>query len=199
MQARVLLFAIAVSALCVGCDLEELLDGQLIITFPGPDDGAPPPDEGTIVSVEVGGLELTPPHTRGDRDFKDHGPRVRLVAEVRADADDNTIELRVYMKAQEWENGRPKSDYTTAEGWTRWHCIPVPGDMRIFGLARCQEATFEHCYVDDDHESDIFRFPPGRLVRSLVYTGDTSGDEAGCATGVCVDFNPVQVVVVEDA
>ena len=46
------------------------------------------------------------------------------------DTDDNTLDVRVHMDAEEWEDGQPKSDYTTARGRTRWHSIRMPDGVR---------------------------------------------------------------------
>jgi len=186
MRRQIQWSAIVLSALCVGCEVEFQFDP-----------GTPLPDP-EVLAVEVGELDLCPPHTRGDRDFRGHGPCVDLTAEVAVDTDDNTLDVRVHMDAEEWEDGQPKSDYTTARGRTRWHSIRMPDGVRIVGLAPGQEATFRHTYLDDDHEDDAFWFSASRLVDSLVYTGDTYGDDAGVATGVSVCFNRVEVLVVED-
>lgn len=69
---------------------------------------------------------------------------------------------------------------------------------RLVGLAPGQEATFRHSYLDDDHECDVFGFSPHRLVRRLVYTGDTRGEDAGVVTGVTASFNPIAVLVVDE-
>ena len=157
----------------------------------------PMPPEARPIQIDIGGIDFVPPHVRGDRDFKGHGPRVLFRAELAADRQSNTLGVRVYMKAREWEDGKPEEDHTTVEGWTEWRSIPMPRGLRPLGLAEGQESRFEHQYVDRNHERDVFEFPPNALVGRLEYVGDAPGNDAGSATGVVVRFNPVRVVVTD--
>jgi len=158
----------------------------------------PEPSQARPIQIDVGGIEFVPPHVRGDRDFKGHGPRVLFRAELAADRRSNTVGVRVYMEAREWEDGKPEPDHTTVEGWTEWRSIPIPRGLRLLDLAEGQESRFEHQYVDRSHKPDGFEFPPHALVRSLRYIGDAPGNDAGSATRVAVRFNPVRVVVADD-
>ncbi len=202
MRARIPSLAVVVWVSCGGCGTEDLvmnLPGEFWIVSPWACDVVQDPPAGsTVVEIDPGGLTYCPPHVRGDRDFKGHGPCVNLTAEVCANTEANTLEVHVYMRAEEWQDGRPKSDHTTASGWSWSWAVRAPDGMRMVGLAQGQETTFWHSYVDRDHQDDVFAFPAVRLVGMLVYTGDTGGDDAGVATGVTVRFNPVRVVVVEE-
>lgn len=202
MCSRIPTFIVLVSMSCFGCGAEIVLeDLPLEIRVHGLDaiDSAEaPPPEADVVVVHVGEIDFCPPHVCGDRDFKGHGPCVKFTAQARVSTAANALDACVYMKAEEWQDGKPKEDYTTAEGWCRRIRVPAPEGTRIVGLAPGQEATFRHSYLDDDHECDVFGFSPHRLVRRLVYTGDTRGEDAGVVTGVTASFNAIAVLVVDE-
>ncbi len=192
---RMQVITIAVSALIlIGCGTGGL---NVVIPGPGGDTGQTVPDDAEQVVVELGGIDFTPLHIAGDRDFKGHGPLVELVAEVRVNTSLNVIEFRVSMAAEEWENGQPKDDYTTAAGWSRWYRIRPPAGKRFVALAEGQPTHFLHGYLDTDHENDTFLFPAGGLIEQLTYTGDIRGEDAGIATGVLAWFRPVRALVVD--
>lgn len=201
MRMQTIVLALLIPVFSCGCDLEELLDDLIInIRIDGPEPNyiiADPPAGSTTVDLCVGEVDFWPPHTRGDRDFKGHGPLVQLDADLRVNTTDNTIEVRLYMKAEEWENG-PEDDNTTARGWTPWQVVRPPAGKRIIGLAQGQETRFHHSYLDDNHDDDGFLFSASRLIGQLIYTGDTSGNEAGTRTGVTADFNCVRAVLVDE-
>lgn len=160
--------------------------------------GGPRENAAVLAEVDVSEIEFRPPHVRGDRDFKDHGPRVTFRAEVGVDRHAGTLAVRVYMRAEEWEEGKPEPDHTTAEGWTAWQPVSGPPGLRIVDLAGGQPSGFEHSYLDENHEPDVFQFPPQALVASLVFIGDTSGEEAGSRTGVRVRFHRIGVMAIPD-
>lgn len=214
MRPYAIALALLVAAFGSGCDLDALLDGIIInIQIDGldpnvihedpPDDEDPnapnqePPPETSIVELCTCDIDLVPCHVRGDRDFKGHGPLVCFEAELRVDREHNRVELRIYMKAEEWDDG-PMEDYTTARSWSPWYPLYPPPGTQIVGLADGEETHFQHTYLDDDHEDDVFRFGGHRLVGRLVYTGDTFGSESGTDTGVTACFNCIRVVVTEE-
>ncbi|MBN1342798.1 MAG: hypothetical protein JXQ73_08980 [Phycisphaerae bacterium] len=160
------------------------------------DHGGPVQAGAVVAEIDVGEIELHPPHVRGDRDFKAHGPLVTFRAEAGVDRHSGTLAVRVYMRAEEWEGRKPEPDHTTVEGWTDWQPVRSPRGLRIVALADGQPPRFEHSYLDKNHEPDIFEFPPDALVASLAYIGDTPGEEAGDRTGVRVRFHPVRVMAV---
>ncbi|MBN1342795.1 MAG: hypothetical protein JXQ73_08965 [Phycisphaerae bacterium] len=198
MRCYLLLLPVLAVILCAGCDLEELVGGPIVVTIHGPETPPTPPPEAEEIELCVGELDFCPPHVRGDRDFKGHGPCVTFKAQLQVNTERNVVEVCVYMKAEEWAGGAPESDYTTARGWSWWLPVKSPPGFKIVGLAEGQETAFWHSYEDDDHELDVFGFSPYRPVGGLAYIGDTSGDDAGVATSVRARFNPIRVLVVEE-
>jgi hypothetical protein len=160
--------------------------------------GGPHQNGAVMIEMDVGEIDFRPPHVRGDRDFKAHGPLVTFRAEVGVDGHSGALAVRVYMRAEEWEDGKPEPDHTTVEGWTPWQQVKAPAGLRIVGLAEGQPPRFEYSYLDKNHEPDVFEFPPQALVASLVFIGDTPGEEAGSKTGVRVRFHRVRVTAVPD-
>jgi hypothetical protein len=129
-------------------------------------------------------VTFMPPHTRGDRDFKGHGPKVSTRIELVTSAGE--IRARVSMRARE-----TKSDWTTAEGGRDFALFsPDPG-WRIDRVVGDQSTTHE--YTDGDHAVDSFNLGSGELVRRLEYVGDTDGSEAGTRTQVEVTFNELRI------
>lgn len=136
-------------------------------------------------------LTFVPPHTRGDRDFDGNGPKIECMAYM--DVQPERIAVRVYMKAQEWKNARPKKDYTTAEGWSPWTvAYRAPRGCMITHVG-CSLSPAHIAYVDTDHETDWFQRSPGSFVQSFQFIGDTKGDEAGTRTMVEVRFNHLKI------
>lgn len=194
MRSQVMTIALISLVGLFGCGAEGI---NVVFPQPGGSTGQDLPDEPVEVTVELGGIDFTPPHIAGDRDFKGHGPLVEFVAEARVNTELNVIEFRVSMAAEEWQDGAPKDDYTTAAGWSRWYRIPAPDGKRFVALADDQPNAFLHGYLDTDHEDDTFLFTARGLIGELTYTGDIRGEDAGVATGVLAWFRPVRALVVD--
>ncbi len=159
--------------------------------------------ETRTVSIGAGSLTFRPPHTRGDKEFKGHGPNIKADFVVSVSEDRKKIMAKIYMKAEEWdsdEDDRPQSDYTTAEGrkddfelhtvsGEGWQIVSFdrPG---VFG--QTWEVAESYGYIDDDEEVDSF--PGNRAVVTWNFTGDTHGDDAGVKTGVRLDYPAFRVI-----
>ncbi len=68
--------------------------------------------ETRTVSIGAGSLTFRPPHTRGDKEFKGHGPNIKADFVVSVSEDRKKIMAKIYMKAEEWdsdEDDRPQT------------------------------------------------------------------------------------------
>lgn len=125
--------------------------------------------------------KFVPPHTRGDRDFAGHGPRVFVSAELSV-RNDNQLWVRMYMRAVETTR-----DFTTAEGSTNFMIYRHPRPITQI----ISDVMSSAVYQDFNHEDDIISLGGTELVQQFVLTGDTRGSEAGTRTGVVAFFNPI--------
>lgn len=135
-------------------------------------------------------LSFTPPHTRGDREYKGHGPQVWATAQWTHD--DARVQVRLWMKAEETE-----SDWTTAEGERIETYYTAPPGWRIESVLGATDSSAH--YIDTNHNQDRIGGGPSGPVKEFVFQGDRSGDDAGLYTGVEVYFNPLTVKLVEVA
>ncbi len=136
-----------------------------------------------------------PPHTRGDRDFDGNGPRVTIrtsLFNMRSG-----VEYTIYMKAEEWKNGRAKDDFTTAEGTSPRRRINYspPNGWEIIRINTSNSATFGQ--VLSGH--GVHRVPGNAPVREFEIVGDTSGDESGTDTRVTVQFDRIDITIRQTA
>ncbi len=140
------------------------------------------------VSVRPGEVTLVPPHTRGDREFKGHGPKVTFSLQLFNSG--SAVSATIRMKAEETE-----SDWTTAEG-ARTDTVFVP--QQGWRVSRILSPTLtSHSYTDTDHGNDVFT-TSGPAAR-LEYVGDVEGNEAGNRTSVRVGYAPLQFEVTQFA
>ncbi len=137
-----------------------------------------------LVRVPPGRVTFMPPHTRGDRDFNGHGPKVNVTVTLLVTP--QAISGRVYMKAKE-----TKRDWTTAEG-TKDFLLFTPDPGWRIDRAAGDDAS-SHEFTDGDHADDSFDLGSGDLVKRMVFVGDTSGSEAGTRTKMDVTFNDLRV------
>ncbi len=177
-----------------GCALMQLRwDDEVISTLPilQPD---PPEPEDVVVNMQS--ITFRPPHTNGDKDFKGHGPYVRLEASI-AGADwvvggPRALQAHVYMFAEETE-----SDWTRASGTSDWEIVyRAPPGYRIIDILTpvfCADS-----YTDTSHSEDLVCPGNGSLVQCFRCMGDNDGDDAGVATKVSVDFAPCTVRMIRD-
>lgn len=146
-------------------DYEEANTGQAIDVVPDP-------------------IEYIPPHTRGDREFDGHGPRIWCNVDVGV-RNQREIWANVQMTARE-----TRSDWTTAQGTEAFRIYTHDRPIREIVSDQSSSAFFE----DSDHEEDVIHNGGGELVREFVFVGDTRGDEAGTRTGVVLNFNPIRIL-----
>lgn len=135
-------------------------------------------------------LSFTPPHTRGDTEFKGHGPQVWATAQWTHD--DAQVSVRLWMKAEE-----TRSDWTTAEGERVETYYTAPHGWRIERIIG--DATSSAHDIDTNHHEDRVGGGPNGPVKEFVFRGDRRGDDAGLYTGVDVYFNPLTVKLVQAA
>ena len=137
------------------------------------------------VEVDADTIEYIPPHTRGDKEFGGHGPRVWCNVEISV-RNQTEIWAEVYMKAKEI-----RGDGTTAEGTETFRIYTHDRPIREI-LSDTSSDTY---YVDNDHAEDVVTMGGGDLVKEFVFVGDTRGSEAGTRTGVVINFNPIMIRV----
>ncbi|HJQ39636.1 MAG TPA: hypothetical protein VKB93_21030 [Thermoanaerobaculia bacterium] len=139
-----------------------------------------------------------PPHVAGDQEFFGHGPCVRFRLELRLDAMRNELTAFFDMKAFECDGAfdRPQSDFTAAEGSGQAALFRVanPADQ-IESFNVDPVSTFD--YIDNDELDDMATFAGRNPVEKLIFTGDTSGSEAGTRTKVEIYFRELPIRVRE--
>ena len=198
-----------------GCDApRKVLSGP---ASPGGSDDGPPNDgnnnggpqyvDTTRTTQGLTWGAFCPDHVRGDREFDGHGPHVTAQAAV--DLEGNDVVLRLNFKAEEWANGAPKSDYTTAQSpypgaanaWRRVLYTLGPNETLVsWETSDGRNPSSSTEYVDDDHAID---YPSNRAGNGLVtrwtIMGDTSGDDVGNCTAddvyITIATNPIAFVV----
>ena len=151
--------------------------------------------------VTPGTRTFTPPHTsipghsKGDRDFSGHGPKIDAEVTLKLGANRRGILATIWMKAWEWNvaKNRPRSDYTAAAGEVTHLIYAAPEGWLIRSYDVLNAAAFS--YIDADHQDDIF--PAGGMlpVEKWTFVGDTGGSEAGDKTSVQVKFSNFNVVI----
>lgn len=139
---------------------------------------------------------FTPPHTRGDKDFKGHGPCVRFSLTLSLDAERKKIKVNYFMEAWEcpdeyccWEGDKTEA---MGSGSITLFQVTDPNERIIDYNV---ESSFSHQYIDNDHEDDVFNFSGIQPVYKLRYVGDTDGNEAGSKTQVKIYFRDITVTV----
>ena len=137
------------------------------------------------------GRDLVPRTAGGDDEFGGHGPLSAARVEIRLSDDLFRIERKVWFDAQEWENGRPKSNHTRAGFVTNWETAYTSSEPMYKILS---PTIGEWQYLDRDHGEDHFD-PRGDagLVGRWRFRGDTDGNDANRYTGVGIDFNSIVV------
>jgi hypothetical protein len=119
-------------------------------------------------------IEFAPPHTRGDRDFKSHGPKVNITAYVMHTS--KQVVFVIDMKAQE-----TKSDWTTGEGKHAEVIYTAPAGKRIKALNGKTMWRDVVNYTDTDHEMDKFSDP---VLGDIHVWGDTLANDVPYETRV---------------
>jgi hypothetical protein len=144
-------------------DLDATIPMNVSMNGPSPEQTIPLPRT----------LTSTPPHTRGDKEFDGHGPRVVVDASIEHDG--QAVYFVVRMLAEE-----TKADWTTASGMTRSLMYAAPVGQRITGIAGETNWPGLVSYYDSNHDVDMFTTPLG----PVSVFGDHRGDDAGGYTKV---------------
>jgi hypothetical protein len=140
---------------------------------------------------------FVPPHVRGDRDFKGHGPCVSFDLDLRVKDSGTSLVASYRMHAFECDGdfADPQHDHTAAEGTAETVLFAGGPQSKILGYDLA--SSLSHSYIDTDHAEDPFSFGAGLPVSQLRYIGDTKGDEAGDRTRVFIDLRDL-VLTLED-
>lgn len=150
----------------------------------------PPTEKHTAVLENIGGNGFCPPHTRGDKEFKGHGPNVWTSVKLYQKGS-NELYARVYIKAEE-----DRSNWTTAEGAQDYWVWRAPPNKAIIGF----QPDYSEDYYKDNGHSEVSRSPSnGGPVYQFITKGDTKGNDVGNCTGddvyLKVLFNPIEVTL----
>lgn len=144
----------------------------------------PPCESRTDTLLDLA-VEHVPPLVEGDAEFDGNGPFV--YSQTRLIMNPQEISAEVYMRAAE-----TTSDWTRAESKRIYHLVTAPPGWAITAVAGIVGLrTDELAYTDNNGVDDSFS--GSGLVRRWVFTGDTSGDEAGTETKAKIDFRTLQV------
>ncbi len=131
-----------------------------------------------------------PPHTNGDKDFNNNGPR--MVSHVYLKHDGTKVFAQIYLYAQE-----TKSDWTTAAGTSQW--VEIYSVKDGYRINRIKEATDylnilrnnNVDYVDNSIDDYVVETVVGRAI----VVGDTAGDEAGSKTKINLNIKPFNIEI----
>lgn len=145
--------------------------------------------ERRVDSVKPSPISFIPPHTRGDREFDGHGPKITVQIFINSEDRGRSWQPEIYMSAEE-----TKSDWTTARGTKRFNTIyTVPQGYTFEKLLT--PGFNEVTYTDRNHQVDTKRPSDFGPASSFEITGDVDGREAGIHTGVIVYFNKIDFQV----
>lgn len=136
---------------------------------------ATPPCRENTQTVGSQTFKVPVQHTRGDRDFKGHGPKMSWTTSLLVNA--SLVRLRVTLLATEVDDqGRPKSDYTTGQATNTYTLFSAPAGKRVVSVDK--GGAFSAGYTDTNHEIDgPFAMSPAGAVNSVLAVGDSSGDD----------------------
>ncbi len=149
----------------------------------------------TIQPIDL--IDLCPNHTRGDRDFKGHGPKVSASVDIRITKESGQREIwaNVHLKAEE-----TKRDFTTGEGYWSKRIYTAPHGHIIANVRSGMNS--QAYYHDTNHGWDYPQVQGSNLVRQFKIMGDTGGNDVGhCMVGkdvsMSVYFNPINIQLVK--
>jgi hypothetical protein len=133
---------------------------------------------------------LCPTHIGGDREFKGHGPDVKVDATIRTRNSDREIWVTLHLHAKE-----TRSDWTEAEGTWERKLWTAPTGKRIASIE--SDRFSEASYRDTNHSLDRPSVRGGALVSKFEVMGDTGGNDVRNCTSddvyMNVYFNDIQV------
>lgn len=154
--------------------------------------------ESTVAIIQTSEVETfypgvkkyIPPHTNGNLDFASDGPEIWCNVTLEIINGGSAIQCKIYMKGKE-----TNKDWTTVEGTLSYTMYQAPMNRRI---GRIITPTFdtEHYIDGNGNYYDIFPHGTTTLVKQFEFVGNVDGNEAGTKTGVTVEFNNVQVQLV---
>lgn len=130
-----------------------------------------------------------PPHTRGDHEFKGHGPNILITTRL------YIVELRkitAYTYARFTED---RSDWTTAEGGQSVHVFDGTFDQeieRINYIVSPGTSASWSMKQSGGHDGFTQGLTSGP-VREYYIVGDTRGSEAGTKSGVETRFRQIEI------
>lgn len=117
-----------------------------------------------------------PDHTKGDREFGGHGPRVTASMILSINSAKDKINLKLTLQAKE-----TKEDWTTGIGGWEQVVYSAPSGWQISKITTASSNTFT--YTDDDH---LYDYGPGNywdLYQGYFkIMGDTGGNDVGNIT-----------------
>lgn len=130
-----------------------------------------------------------------DKDFDDNGPCVTFRLNLNLDSARKTLTANYYMDAWECPDdfSKIREDYTQAVGSRTITLYTAAEDEKI--LSFNVQSSFNHQYIDTDHQHDIYTFGGLSPVLKLEYRGDTDGNEAGTRTRVKVTFRSIKLQI----
>ena len=133
------------------------------------------PPKTETVEVGIGNFAgFQPPHVRGDREFKGHGPRLYLSCRIYQSW--SKVNATFYMEAEE-----TKSDWTTCRGTTRRHPVYTPPEgWHIKEILSPTFYTLVENAVDEDIREDVFN----GVLGQVTLMGDTGGNDCESGTGI---------------
>lgn len=118
---------------------------------------------------------VVPIHTLGDCEFGGHGPAVTCRATASISSDQRSVNLDVYMRAQETQ-----ADWTTAEGTQRYGLLTYGANAGIRVKEIYGPAAIQIDYTDTNHDVDSFL---GSSFGTFSAVGDTDGNDVCNTTG----------------
>ena len=155
-----------------------------------------------VETIPARELTFIPAHTKGDRDYKGNGPRIELSFSLQPYGPQgrNAVSADVFMKAEEWKNGRPHG--TTAEGRKRHLLQQFSANTFVLGVESARRFpgpghSHKWSYVKRGHQWDPFRFSRSVPVAQLRILGDGKGKDAGTRTRVEAKFHPIRVTLIQ--
>ena len=99
--------------------------------------------------MDLNEYTFVPAHTKGDKDFEGHGPKVRCSVKFVLNKKNNTIDMEVYMMAEQTEG-----DGTTARQKKVVRVLRAPPDLKIVRIEGITRSERE--YIDTDYDVDTY-------------------------------------------
>lgn len=152
--------------------------------------------------INPGTVTFTPPAVtnspyggKPDKEFKGHGPCVKLDVVLNLNPARKVLTATIYMDAWECPDdfSKIRKDYTQALGSKTITLYTAANDEKI--LSYNIQSTFHDQYIDNDVYQDFRYFGGTSPIEKIEYTGDTKGEEAGTRTGAKITFRPIKLQI----